>query len=290
MNFLRAVDQAKIVGNLTDVKTASLVAAKLTGLAKQWFNRLVMRNDPRLNDWREFKALITQRYMKKLNMGEIQQLYATLTQQSGENVSDFRDRVEVACLTEDLSLEAGIKAEAGYENALNRKIRRLFIAGLSERIRSTMASIDVEAADIEQLMIAAERAENLQKTTSIVHGPGGALVAAAQYGGGRGRGGFRGGGFRGAARGGGRGGGPRDMTKVRCFRCNNMGHMRADCKVPADKIKKFDKFEKGGFRPRGTAAVDHEQEDHGERSWAEEAEEDRLTSRQSEYQNPDDLN
>jgi hypothetical protein len=287
--FIREVDRTKTLGSLDNNKTASLVASKLTGEAKAWFNKLTLRETPGAYDWTALKGLMEKRFLRKLNVAEVNALFTSLNQKQGEQVATFLDRVENACLTEDIGLANNVKQEAGYENALNRKIKRLFVTGLDDRIKATMSAIDTETATIDDLMEAAIRAEVMMRTSAPAGTAAG--VAAMMYRGGRGgqaRGGFRGG----SRGGGGRGrGGPRDLSKVSCFRCHKVGHMVKDCRVPEDKIRK-------DFKPRsnertGTAAVEHEDDAKGAAagSWAEEEEEEQGGEYLAlEYRNSDDLN
>jgi len=285
INFLREVDRMSTLGNLDQTRTASMVISKLTGVAKEWYNVLAMRKDPGINQWSTLKPLLQQRFVRKLNMAEVAKLFSGLTMRGEEEVRDFRYRVETACLTEDIGLAEEVKTEPGYNTGVDRKMKRLFVQGLSERIRANLLSLDIDAADMEQLQEAACRAEAMFRMAPLSASIASADVAAAQYRGGQGGRGRGGGGYRGGGRGGGGGSRrpPRDPKTATCFRCRVVGHFVKDCKVSADKVKTLNPaWDDSKRRSNRSAAVEHEE--GGSESWADE------TDLERPYEYDDDLN
>jgi hypothetical protein len=260
LRFIKRVDRAQTAGNLSNARVAAAIAQNLSGAAETWFE--AQGTLAALDSWDTLKPMIRGRFATPMTVNEIRAMHATLVQKANEATADFRDRCTLAMNNEDIGLTDDIKAEAGYESNLARRLKRAFLGGLRQEVRAAMVGVDPEAATIEELVRLARNAENLARsamgpTAPIAEVAVGteeisALEAAIEavltrrYGpaGGRGRGGG----------GGGAGYTPRpgpkkdlpglkdpgyaDREKKICGRCGKMGKHRAhECVVDLEKKK-----------------------------------------------------
>lgn len=258
MKFIREVDAAKLAGALTDARAAGLARQAMQGAAEEWAVVKEMSAPNAFLLWAELKALVKTRWVRSLTMMEVKALMNTLEQRSEESVAAFRVRVELAHVQEDLTLGAAVKAEAGYETNVQRRVRRAFLAGLRQQIRSAMVGVDPDVDGLDHMEELARKAELLQPQSrpAAVNAQApldvDAFVAevykrmAARGGHGGGRGG------RGRGGGGGRGGASSAGAKEfqgTCGRCGLVdSHPTPDCVV---NLEKLERRKKGKFAPRG---------------------------------------
>jgi hypothetical protein len=159
--FIRNVTNMQMAGNLNGPRTAAAVAEGMTGAALNWYNRLVLQGVQEVGDWPTFVTLIRARFVRPMTVAQIAALHAGLAQKPGEMVQDFRDRVELACLAEDVTLPQAEKEEDGYITSFNRRVKRLFLTQMRNNLRMAMIGVDPEAVDIDELERLAKNAETL---------------------------------------------------------------------------------------------------------------------------------
>jgi hypothetical protein len=260
MKFIREVDAAKLAGALTDGRTAGLARQALQGEAEEWAVVMELRNTNAFLTWPPLKALIQREWVRPLTMMEIKSLMDGLQQRPTETVSGFRIRVELAHIQEDLTLTAEVKDEAGYQTNVDRRVRRAYLSGLRQNIRSAMVGVEPDTATLDEMERLAKNAELLQprvaaSVQAMDCGPDVAspdMVSAvvdavfkkmnASRGRGRGGGAGRGGAGRGGASGG-------SGFKGTCHRCGLIdSHMQRDCIV---NLEKLERRRKGKFAEEG---------------------------------------
>lgn len=238
VKFMRQVESLQTTNKLKDEDVAAMVANlfKEGSPAQLWYDTLVLRQDKAVTGWEDgVKRLMGQKYVRPMKMAEFAKMKSTLSQQSSEKVDVFHDRVQMAWLVRDFSLDPSTKKMQGYQATFQRDVKESFIHGLSQRIRGKMTSSNFEDDDLGMLLTAAMRAEENQEFDSNNSSLGGAAAGAAedwtlteeeqahiaafryQRGGGAGRGAGRGGGQ------GGQGGKPQ-KKKVVCTTCGLYGY------------------------------------------------------------------
>jgi hypothetical protein len=272
--FMNQVDDAMRAGNIADARMSGYAMTAMTGeVAVNWLNLQKVREVAALGLWSTFKPMIRTRWVRALTVLEVRQLMDTLHQRPTEGVQAFRERVEMAHIDEDRTLDAALKAEAGYQTNQDRRMRRMYLAGLRQNIRAAMIGVDPDTATLDAMVALARTAELLSRQApaslvSVVEAVDGrqeeddnpvveAIYQRFQRGGAASSpSGCNPGSSRGGGRKPGRGGGKQSTEKKKEYRgtCNRCGlidsHGTSDCYVNLEKLERRGKgrFAKGSQR------------------------------------------
>ena len=149
IRFIRRVETVKRTGNLSDAKTASAALAVLTGAVENYVDRFVMREDDRISEWPTLKQLLKDKYCKPMTVADLERMVSALYQKKGEPVADFRDRCELAYLTQDLTLPEAQRNTAGYGVFLDLRVKQQFLKGMRHNIRQHLGNLDPDNITLE---------------------------------------------------------------------------------------------------------------------------------------------
>lgn len=161
IRFIRRVEAVKRTGNLSGAKAASAALAVLTAAAENYIDRFILKEDDRAYEWDTLKDLLKEKYCKPMSIAETERMVALLFQKNKETIGDFRDRCEIAFLSQDLTLPAAHRRLDGYQVFLELRIKQQFLKGMRQAIRQHIGNVDPDAISLDDLETAAKRAETM---------------------------------------------------------------------------------------------------------------------------------
>lgn len=262
--FMARAIEAKDVGRLGDDEMIRYLKLRLQGKAWTWVANGIAAAETWTTDWAQFQTEFLRRWADSATISEKVLLRKSLYQKSTEGVQDFYDRV--LHVENVLQRDNPNRAAAGFRDMYNANCLFNFLSGLKPEIHEKVVSIGCDTLTIARdnavkaekalfdtrkkkdgLVAAIEQIEesarnNLEEDKFEVLQQTLAALKIYQKGDQRGRGGRGGRGQRGRGRGRGQfrtTQGSNYQFKGKCFHCEEIGHMEAQCPSKNKKQEAF---------------------------------------------------
>ena len=268
--FVSTMERLITLYTWTDTQACNIAQMKFKGAAQDWIRAEAalgitytswagVEANPNANPpvaaARSLRAELEKRFGETKTVGTAVAAMANLKQRHNETVSSFYDRVRLAVEKKNYNVPAADRNDA-YRAQMREDIRTFLICGLRKEYQERVLGVANPPDTLEEIMStvrAAEKEYDTQvkamaalgdktqenRTSEEEEGP---MISAV----GRGRGYV--GGQRGTTGGMTRGRGDygRNTERVRCYYCNNLGHMVRECR------KKQSDIRRGNYQgPRG---------------------------------------